>query len=98
MPANADSASTSSTYLSFSVDRTVDVYIAYDNGATVLPDWMTGYTDTGLLLSSTDPSTPALRLYRKNFVPGTITLGGNLQGSATGANSNYVAIVVAIPG
>ena len=96
MPANADSTNTSGTYLSFTVDRAVDVYIAYDNGATLLPNWMTGFTNTGLLVSTTDPSTPDLRLYKKNFSAGAITLGGNLQGSATGANSNYVAIVVAM--
>ena len=96
MAANADSADTSDSHLTFTVDRPIDVYIAYDNSATALPDWMSGFANTGLLVGTTDPSTPNLRLYTKSFSAGAITLGGNKQGSETGATSNYVAIIVAM--
>ncbi|VAW83691.1 hypothetical protein MNBD_GAMMA16-1403, partial [hydrothermal vent metagenome] len=94
MSRNVDGTNTSASYLSFTVDQAVDVYIAYDNNAMTLPDWLLDFSETGLLLSTTDPSTPDLHLYKKSFPTGTITLGGNLQGSATGANSNYVTIIV----
>jgi len=97
MPANADRLDTSTNYLSFGADRAVNVYIAYDAAATQLPDWMSGFTDTGNSVSTTDPAVPILRLYVQNFPSGgNITLGGNLQGAAAGAQSNYIAIVRAM--
>jgi len=111
MSNNADKTINTINYLSFSVDaaQDVDIYIAYDDGATSLPTWMTddpdadgplgAFTDTGLLINTTDTSTPVLRLY-KSYIPAgnpIPPLGGNLQGGATGANSNYVVIVVALP-
>ena len=93
MPANADFSNNTSDYLSFALDRRADIYIAYDNGASALPGWMSGYIDTGLLVNTTDPLSPTLRLYTTSVPVGTVTLGGNLQGAASGADSNYVAIV-----
>ena len=93
--ANADKSNSNISYVSFDLDRSATVYVAYDAGATTLPDWLSGYTDTGLTIATTDPLTPNLRLYSMAFVgPTSVTLGGNLQGSAAGADSNYVAIVV----
>ncbi len=94
---NGGKFNTSTNYISFSVDRPVTIYIAYDSGATTLPDWMAGFAETGLSVSTTDPLSPTLSLYSQNFSSGAISLGGNLQGAASGANSNYVAIVVENP-
>ncbi len=94
MTANADKTSRSSNYLSFDVDRSVRVYVAYDSGATALPNWLSGsFTPTGNQLSSTDPAVPAFDLYWADFASGTVILGGNM---ADGANAlaNYILIVV----
>ncbi len=94
MTANADKANSTNNYLSFNVDRNVKVYIAYDSGATVLPDWLSGsFTPTGLQLSTTNPVVPAFDLYWADNVTGNVTLGGNI---ADGANAlaNYIVIVV----
>jgi len=94
MTANADKSNSSDSYLSFTVDRNVTIYVAYDPRATSLPNWMGGFTDTGRTLGVTDPGTSFLRLYRKNYPNGTVTLGGNRAAGASGANSNYLVIVV----
>ena len=94
MTANADWNNTSSSLITFVVDRPVTVYIAYDAGATATPNWMGGYINTGMTVGSTDPSSPVLNLYSSTYSAGTITLGGNLAAGASGANSNYVVIVV----
>jgi lysophospholipase L1-like esterase len=93
---NADRGDASSNYLSFNVDRPVNIYVAYDGAvsASSLPTWMAGFSDTGQTLSTTDLTTPTLKLYVKGFPAGSITLGGNTQGSS-GAHANYIAIVVA---
>jgi len=54
-------------YIYFTVDRDVDVYIAYDPSATVLPDWLLNFTDTGQTLAVTDPTSPSLKIYHKSF-------------------------------
>lgn len=97
MTANADRSSTAADYVTFDVDRAVDVYIAYDAGATGLPSWMSGFLDTGLTLTTSNAAADSLKLYRATYGAGAITLGGNLSGSATGAETNYVVIVVERP-
>jgi lysophospholipase L1-like esterase len=99
MTANADKSNTSASYLSFEVDRPVTVYIAYDAGATAIPDWLkpaNGFSSTGTQLTvSGDASTSQLDLYSKNYPAGSVTdLGGNLAAGANGANSNYLVIVI----
>ena len=85
---------TSTSYITFDMDRAATVYIAYDAGATALPNWMNGFLDTGITLPTSDPFSPILHLYSHTYPAGHVVLGGNLAPGASGANSNYVAIVV----
>lgn len=94
MTANADVGNTSSNYVSFTVDRAVTVYVAYDAQAATLPNWMNTFSNTGLTLGTTDPFSPTLKLYSRVYSAGSITLGGNSAAGASGSNSNYVAIIV----
>ena len=91
---NNDRLKTTSTYLTFSVDRPVTLYVGYDSAAAVLPGWMNGFANTGLTLTTTNAAAPALTLYSKSFPSGPIVLGANLQSPASGAKANYVAVVV----
>ena len=98
MTANANKANASASYVSFAVDRSVTVYIAYDAGASSIPDWLdvaNGFTATGLTLTvDGDASTSVFNLYSKVYPASTITdLGGNLATGASGADSNYMVIV-----
>ncbi len=94
MSVNAEAGNTSSNYISFDADRSVTVYIAYDAGATSLPSWMSSFSPTGLTVETTDLLSPILKLYSRSYGAGTITLGGNMATGASGALSNYIAIVV----
>ncbi|HEY6598511.1 MAG TPA: GDSL-type esterase/lipase family protein, partial [Pseudomonadales bacterium] len=93
---NVDKSNASASYISFSVDRPVQVYIAYDAAASAHPAWLSSYVDTGLTIATDNPLTPTMRLYVKSFPSGPVVLGGNLQSPAVGANANFVAIVVPI--
>jgi hypothetical protein len=97
MTPNSDAAVTASTYITFDVDRAVDVYVAYDldpgNPAATIPEWLSGYTDTAATLQVSDAAAQ-FRLFRQTFSPGQIALGGNLAQDANGADVNYIAIVV----
>lgn len=100
--ANTDKTITRSDYLGFTIDRNVDVYIAYDAKASSLPAWLGGYSYTGQTLAVSNPSAPAMKLYKKSYqlgvdtpANGTINLGGNLAGGGVGATANYVVIIKA---
>ena len=91
--ADADSENTEDNYLSFDVARGVTVYVAYDADATLLPLWMDPFTDTGLLVGTDHPAAPSLRVYRRAYNAGTITLGGNMASGASGARAHYLVII-----
>ncbi len=95
--ANNDKYATTSDHLVLDVNKQVDVYVAYDKRAFAqspnLPQWMTSYTDTGLTISAQDGGASPLRLFKKEYAAGTITLGGNYAGATTGAHSNYVVLI-----
>ena len=97
MTPNGDAGATSSAYITFDVDRTVNVYIAYDlddsTPSAAIPDWLSGYADTGQQLAVSDPAAQ-FKLYQRTVGPGQITLGGNMAQGASGADVNYIVIVV----
>jgi lysophospholipase L1-like esterase len=98
VPSNAESTNTSADYIEFTVDRPVRVFVAYDSGASSLPNWLdpssSDFEDSFLEISTTDPLSPALHVYSQAFSAGTVTLGGNMATGATGVDSNYLVIVV----
>ena len=96
MTADADKTNTSLNYLSFSVDRNVTVYVAYDSTATSIPDWLNNnFTSSGFSVDvDTGGGSASLDVYQADYFPGNIVLGGNLATGAIGASSNYIAIVV----
>ena len=89
--ANNDKNRTEANFLTFSVNQGVTVYVAYDSRATSLPSWLSGWANTGSSFSNTDV---LLNLYAKDFVAGTIALGGNMATGAIGARSNYSVAIV----
>jgi hypothetical protein len=71
--ANDDKASTGNDFLSFQVSQPTTVYVAHDDRITTKPDWLKGFYDTGLKLT-TDV---AMTVYARVCEAGTVTLGGN---------------------
>ena len=91
---------TQTAYIDFTVDRPVTVYVAYDADAGVIPPtWLTSsYVNTGLTIQTTDPASPTLNVYSRTVAAaGPVSLGGNLGSGASGANSNYLVVVVPAP-
>jgi chitodextrinase len=88
--ANDDKFNTSSAFLSFSINQPATVYVAYSQLATVLPAWLSGWTNTGTTLQTTDRP---LRVYSRAYPAGTVTLGGNWASPAAGSEEMYVVLV-----
>jgi hypothetical protein len=94
---NDDKSNASETYLQFDLTQDADVYIAYDNRATSLPNWMSDFTATGEGIAVSDDEASPLQLYMKTFDAGHVVLGGNMATGAAGANSNYIVLAVPLP-
>ena len=95
MTSNEDDRQTREEFLYFALNNDADVFIAYDQRVDPLPNWMDGFEDTGLLLEVSDGMASPLRIYRRHYTVGKVTLGGNL-GPGSGNNdpvSNYVVMV-----
>ncbi|MBC7995738.1 MAG: DUF1929 domain-containing protein [Rhizobacter sp.] len=75
--------------VSFTINRSADVYVAIDDRIGAPFGWMTtGWVSTGIKLVNNEATPRPLTLYRKNFAAGTVSLGG----AATG-NNMYSVIV-----
>jgi chitodextrinase len=85
--ANNDKGNTSTPFFTFTVNQYVNVYVAYDRRLTTLPSWLQSWTAT---TSSVKTSDSEYLCYRKNFPPGTVSLGGNY---GTGSCSMYMIFV-----
>ena len=95
--ANGDKGnSQSEDFLTFQTNRKADVYVAHDDRYASKPAWLSGFTKTSSYLAFYDGSrTIKMTLYRKIFVAGRISLGGNVRAGETG---NYGMYTVAILG
>jgi len=88
--ANNDKEFKDEHYFEFTVGNENQVFIAYDNRATSLPNWMKDWKDTGIDVFITKHP-KGFSLYSKSFHAGKIKLGGNNAKGAKGAQSNYFA-------
>jgi len=78
----------------FTAGANITVYVAMDVRVSTIPSWLSGWTDTGMLL--VNDSDVNFRAYSKTFRMGeTITLGGNGQ---TQSCVNYVVLAKKIVG
>ncbi|MBD3340095.1 MAG: VWA domain-containing protein [Candidatus Lokiarchaeota archaeon] len=84
--AGDDKYQTASDFFTFNVLKAVTIYIAYDDRALSFPLWLTTqFSKTDDKIFTDDPELQYVRLWRKDFVPGLVVLGGN---AATGASFN----------
>ncbi len=79
--ANNDKDLFGSEFISFYVNKRVTLYIAYDTQYTdSLPTWLLQWQETNMTIESEDT---AYKIYKKEYNPGTITLGANTGGSSS---------------
>jgi lysophospholipase L1-like esterase len=91
MTANGDATNISTSYLSFNLDRTATVYVAYDaRNGVVLPGWMSSFTNTGQQI---DTTAGMFDLYSRLYNAGSVTLPGNRADKGTGQLNYFVAVV-----
>ncbi len=81
------SANNSKSYVgiplvSFTVNASVTVYVAFDDRVSPKPDWLSSWTDMGDNIVDNEKPAVTYSLYGKNFASGdTVALGPNQQSS-----------------
>ncbi|MFW2405237.1 MAG: putative Ig domain-containing protein [Gammaproteobacteria bacterium] len=75
--ANDDKFVSDANAISFTVDRPVAVFVAFDSRTPVLPGWLADWTKTTDHWNGDSIQTD---IYTKNFPAGAVTLGGNEMG------------------
>jgi hypothetical protein len=83
--ANDDKGSSGSAFLSFDLAQDATVTVAHDDRFATKPPWMAGFADTGEDLVS---GAGTFSLWGRDYVSGTVTLGGN-TGDGVAQNSMY---------
>ncbi len=85
--ANDDKGKSGSEFLSFTVNKTVDVYVGHADNDTERSGWLSTWEWTGDTLGTTDRT---LYLYKKVFASGTVTLPSN---ASSVYGSMYVVLI-----
>ncbi|QNF34698.1 T9SS type A sorting domain-containing protein [Adhaeribacter swui] len=90
---NDDKSNTSDSVFSFYLNRAATVYVAYDSRGTTLPAWLSNWQKVDSQVDINSPKNKHLVLYRQQFAPGKITMGGNRAAPAAGTLNNYFVII-----
>ncbi len=91
LTANDDKNGTGSDFLTFDLASDATVYVLFDVRASALPAWLSDWTATGDVVTTTDVDRD---VFSKAFTAGTVVLGGNADSPMAGASSMYSVVAV----
>ena len=88
--ANDSKTYTGDPLVSFSLSQPADVYVTVDDRLAAPFGWLSGWSNTGLKMSTSEAGTArSFTVYTKSFAAGTVNLGP----TGTGAVSQYNVVV-----
>lgn len=91
---NADVADATLDHLQFTINKDSTIYVAFDENATSLPDWLDDFTSTGKQIV-TDAG--EFDVYEKYYEKGAVQLGGASAVGAAGVTFNYFVLLKGSP-
>lgn len=86
---NEDDGSRGQSFLTFDLGLASTVLVAHDVRIKQRPEWLQGFSDSDLTVATSDTQ---FRLWSKDFLPGRVTLGGNIAAHG-GAKANYFVVI-----
>ena len=93
MTANNDRTLTDSRFLIIQLSKSALVYVAYDDDAQAVPNWLdANFMKTDRYLGVSESSN-RLRLWKGFFPAGKLTLGGNAAVGSRGSQMMYVVLI-----
>ncbi len=90
LTANDDKNGVSPAWITFDVAEPAEVNVLFDDRATQLPAWLQSWTATGETASGAN----GYDVYKRDFPPGPVSLGGNGNAPVMGAQSMYTVVVL----
>jgi hypothetical protein len=90
----ADSSGTGPNFLTFFLPNPSRVYVLFDSNASGLPAWLGGDPSWMLLGESVGTTQGVRTVYYKDFLPGTVALGGNADPPSSGAINMYNVVII----
>ena len=94
--ANDDKLVDEARYLSFVTARPITVYVGFDPRARSLPEWLDDWTITAAKIEIAGEAIRRFEVYRRDFEPGPVTLGGTSAPGANWGNQGRSHYVVAL--
>ncbi|MEX0717808.1 MAG: PVC-type heme-binding CxxCH protein [Planctomycetaceae bacterium] len=96
---NDDADARDEALLTFVLAEQSVVWVAVDQRIPHVPDWLAaagkaGFEDSGFELATSDAR---MRLFRREFAPGVVTLGANRDTPGGGGRSHYIVLVTPTP-
>ena len=96
--ANNDKTDTSDDMMSFDVNQTVSVYVAFDEQAFTQSDWapplwLNEFTEVNEIIDTNGSASDYMKLFVKTFPAGAVTLPGPRASGSLGKISNYFVVV-----
>ena len=90
--ANGDKSRSGDRFLSFTVNRRITAYVAYDKRVSKAPSWLSSWDKKGQRESISEAYPDGIIVYSRDFNAGTVSLGAN---GATEYESMYSVFVEA---
>lgn len=88
-----DKSSTLADMISFQLLKASTIFVAYDNRCLKPPAWLSAkFSKTNLQLGVTD-KIQYFDVWQAHFEKGKVILGGNMEGGAIGAKTNYIVLL-----
>jgi hypothetical protein len=90
-----DRAVTAAELISFTAPSDLTLYVGFDVRTTSLPDWMSGWTNAGATVNTSEP-TLSFNMFSKTFTGGNnVILGGPRAAGyqSSGNPGNYIVII-----
>lgn len=84
---NADATNSDASYLTFTVDRAVNLFVCYDASATTTPSWLDSWDDTGETVTA---GSNTYSIFRLPTDTGSVDLPGNQNGGGDASNMYLV--------
>jgi hypothetical protein len=89
--ANADKVASDTEFVDLELQDDATLYVAHDDRITPKPPWLAPFAATDAFIVTEDTAA-RLRLYRRDYPAGRVTLGGN-----AGSLTSSMYLVIAVP-
>ena len=91
---NDDKNVAESTYLTFNIDKSAILYVAYDTRVSSYPSWLKdNFEKTALTISNSDSTIDYFSVWKRSVGQGLVEIPGNSYGTSDHVGANYFVLI-----